>query len=215
MKKFSKFFISTIVAMLISSAILSVTPNISEAKKSSLEDVRAQQQELQQQQQQQKQQQNLQTQAVTTQSVSEKKPITTDDIADNAVTSPKIASGGVTTSDVADNTITTSKIANGAVTKEKLAPGTGVTITRTFRIAAHSTTVHPGEVGISDARCNQDEIVTGGGFEVLALQRVVTSEGIFGGAPGEQSDRWHVGVINEDTTDRDFLATAVCLKIVP
>ena len=150
MKKFSKFFIATIVAMLISSTILSVTPNISEAKKSSLEELRAQQQERQQQQQQQKQQQNLQTQAVTTQSVSEKKPITTDDIADNAVTSPKIKDGEVKTND----------LANGAVTKEKLNSNAVklVVIERTkeFSIPA----LH---IGGENVQCALGEIVTGGG----------------------------------------------------
>ena len=141
MKKFSKFFIATIVAMLISSAILSVTPNISEAKKSSLEELRAQQQERQQQLQQQQKGQSLQTQAVTTQSVSEKKPITTADIADNAVTTPKIKDG---------------VIANGAVTKEKLNPNAVKLVV--IQREGEDETIPPHSEHFTFATCNSDEV---------------------------------------------------------
>ncbi|SMC32231.1 hypothetical protein SAMN05660703_0113 [Cellulophaga tyrosinoxydans] len=44
-------------------------------------------------------------------------------IADNAVTTAKIANGGVTTDDIATNAITSAKISNANVTTNKIAPG--------------------------------------------------------------------------------------------
>ena len=53
--------------------------------------------------------------------VIENQSVTTDKLADDAVTSPKIATGGVSNGNLADNSVSTEKIVNGNVTTPKLA----------------------------------------------------------------------------------------------
>lgn len=52
--------------------------------------------------------------------VIENKSVTTDKLADNAVTSPKIATGGVSNGNLANNSVSTDKIIDGSVTPEKI-----------------------------------------------------------------------------------------------
>jgi Tfp pilus assembly protein PilW len=54
-------------------------------------------------------------------------PITTDQVADGAITSAKIASGAVGTTQLADSAITTAKIVDGAVSSAKIADSAVVT----------------------------------------------------------------------------------------
>ena len=53
--------------------------------------------------------------------VIENQSVTTDKLADDAVTSPKIATGGVSNGNLADNSVSTEKIIDGNVTTSKLA----------------------------------------------------------------------------------------------
>ena len=53
--------------------------------------------------------------------VIENQAVTTDKLADDAVTSPKIATGGVSNGNLADNSVSTEKIIDGNVTTAKLA----------------------------------------------------------------------------------------------
>ena len=53
--------------------------------------------------------------------VIENKAVTTDKLADDAVTSPKIATGGVSNGNLSDNSVSTEKIIDGNVTTSKLA----------------------------------------------------------------------------------------------
>ena len=70
------------------------------------------------------QQQQLQTQTVSAATTNERKLITTSDIAENAVTSPKIKDGEVNTNDITDGAVTNPKVQNGAVTTDKVADNT-------------------------------------------------------------------------------------------
>ena len=51
--------------------------------------------------------------------------VKTPDIADNSITSDKISNGAVGNTDIADNSITSAKILDGSITSKDLATGTG------------------------------------------------------------------------------------------
>ena len=188
------------MTVLTSSTILSGAMNISEATTSSQEDKTTQQQlqeQRQQQriakQQQQEQQQDLQTQAVQTQALSEKKPITTADIADNAVTSPKIKDGEVKTPD----------LATAAVTKPKLDPN-AVKLVVIERL--ESALIDPNSLGDITASCNSGEVVTGGGF---ASSKVTDNFIVSERAP----NGWRILVSNPSTTNTDVHALVECAHL--
>ena len=131
----------------------------------------------------------------------DKKLITTSDIADDAVTSPKIKNGEVNTDDLANDAVTSSKIANGAVTLEHRQ------VTKEFNCcpSGSSLTIH--------ATCADDEVVTGGGYEAAGGpggSHVVISS-------GQQSDSpkdWVV-TMQGGAEDEPSSVYAECLKIVP
>ena len=177
--------------MVISSTILAGGTHISEAKKSSLQELRAQQQ----QRQQQFQQQNLQTQAVTTQAASSGGA---PNLADNSVTSPKIKDGEVKTQDIANNAVTRAKISPGAV---------GVQIT--LRGGPNSESIAPGETGSAEVSCLSGEQITGGGIRgqdvATSTMRALT------GAP----QTWVVTAKNLGTVSTTIRAEVFCLAVVP
>lgn len=63
--------------------------------------------------------------AVTTAKIADAN-VATAKLADNAVTTPKIADANVTTNKIADNAVTTAKLPDGAVTSAKLAANPGI-----------------------------------------------------------------------------------------
>ena len=113
--KLVKILIATVVTLLITSAIVGGAVHIT-AKKNTSQVTRIR-----------PQQEQLQTQTVSAATTNERKLITTSDIADNAVTSPKIKDGEVNTNDITDGAVTNPKVQNGAVTTDKVADNTVTT----------------------------------------------------------------------------------------
>ncbi|MFI5425089.1 MAG: hypothetical protein ACHQXG_09910 [Nitrososphaerales archaeon] len=115
-RPWKEFLIATVVTLLITSAIVGGAVHITAAKKNTSQVTRIR-----------PQQQQLQTQTVSAATTNERKLITTSDIAENAVTSPKIKDGEVNTNDITDGAVTNPKVQNGAVTTDKVADNTVTT----------------------------------------------------------------------------------------
>jgi hypothetical protein len=123
--------------------------------------------------------------------------ITENQIADNAITSPKIKDGEVKTQD----------LANGAVTKDKISPFALklVTVERhaIFDVPAHS---NAGTV----VKCNRNEVVTGGGFIINEPDKpIVTwqSKALI------SSNGWSVAGRNTDDASHSIIGSVVCAHL--
>ena len=128
---------------------------------------------------------------------SNKKLITTADIADNAVTSPKIKDGEVSTNDIADNSVTKEKLNSDAV---KL-----IVVDRT----KFGGTLPIGSTGGStEADCEAGEIVTGGGFRVQPFSGEVVP--VLMGADGNS---WLVRVAKPSNIEAQFDVFARCAHL--
>ena len=110
-------------------------------------------------------------------------------IADNAITSPKIRDGEVKTPD----------LATASVTKEKLNPS-AVKLVVIEREKVF--TVEPNSQTNNFVNCNPDEIVIGGGFENALVDS--SNKGING---------WHIRVLNDRDATREVRITAQCAHL--
>ena len=131
----------------------------------------------------------------------DKKLLTTSDIADDAVTSPKIKNGEVNTDDLANDAVTSSKIANGAVTLEHRQ------VTKEFNCCS------PGSSSTIHATCADDEVVTGGGYEAAGGPGGSHAV-IFSGQQASFPKDWVV-TMQGGAEDEPSSVYAECLKIVP
>ena len=75
--------------------------------------------------------------------------------------------------------------------------------------AGITVTLVPGGQGISKARCNPGEIVTGGGYDTSDSSIIVLHSGI-GTEPG-----WDVIAKNTGTTEQGYYSFAICAKLSP
>lgn len=75
--------------------------------------------------------------------------------------------------------------------------------------AGITVTLAPGGQGISKARCNPGEVVTGGGYDTSDASIIVLHNGI-GTEPG-----WDVIAKNTGTTQQGYYAFAICAKLSP
>jgi hypothetical protein len=126
-----------------------------------------------------------------------------------AVKSSDIVDSQVNTADLANSAVTTDKIADGAVTSNKLASG-AVALTTTFRSEQESV---PAGVNTDiHADCNDDEVVTGGGFGFGSVfDRDVE---IFLSAP--EGNSWRVFADNHHASESALVTVyAVCVTPVP
>jgi hypothetical protein len=131
------------------------------------------------------------------------------DIFDETIQSVDIKNGEVKTADLANSAVTTDKIADGAVTSNKLASG-AVALTTTFRSEQESV---PAGVNTDiHADCNDDEVVTGGGFGFGSVfDRDVE---IFLSAP--EGNSWRVFADNHHASESALVTVyAVCATPVP
>jgi len=218
MNKAGSLFIATIVALLVSSTILSGGIHISEAKKSSLEELRAQQQQRQQQQREQ-QQQNLQTQATTTQAATTSGTSGASNLADNSVTSPKIKDGEVRTNDLANSAVTTDKIKDGTIKKQDVNPTDWASLKgdkgdpgSAVKLVSISRTVEgeipPNSFGVVTVDCEPNEVVTGGGFIVGIDDNPVLDSTQFGNG-------WHYQEHNVRSVTSAPKVFATCTHLEP
>jgi hypothetical protein len=123
--------------------------------------------------------------------------ISTDQIADNAITSPKIMDGQVMTSD----------LANGAVTKDKISPFALKLVTVSRQANFNSI---PNSNSFGDVKCNKGETATGGGYwNGMPSKGVVT----FMSAPKSDSSGWVVLVHNPDSYPWMFTAYVLCAHL--
>jgi hypothetical protein len=131
------------------------------------------------------------------------------DIFDETIQSVDIKNGEVKTADLANSAVTTDKIADGAVTSNKLASG-AVALTTTFRSEQES--VPAGSNSVIHADCNDDEVVTGGGFGFGSVfDRDVE---IFLSAP--EGNSWRVFADNHHASESALVTVyAVCVTPVP
>jgi hypothetical protein len=131
------------------------------------------------------------------------------DIFDETIQSVDIKNGEVKTADLANSAVTTDKIADGAVTSNKLASG-AVALTTTFRSEQES--VPAGVNSVIHADCNDDEVVTGGGFGFGSVfDRDVE---IFLSAP--EGNSWRIFVDNHHASESALVTVyAVCVTPVP
>ena len=108
----------------------------------------------------------------------QKKLVNTDDIADDAITSPKIKDGEVNKADLNPNAV--KLVINDRLAEQKL-------------VLAHST-------GGSTAECNSNEVVTGGGFVFFggrAIENVKTGNGWKVTVQNDDSDPQRLDVVAE------------------
>jgi hypothetical protein len=162
----------------------------------------------------------------------------TTDIADSAVTSPKIGSGQVANSDLATDAITSSKIkagevknsdlASSAVTTGKISDTAGVQSVdivngqvKTEDIAndaikpnvhivlGNADFVSNGEIARSDANCPSGEILTGGGVGAGDNMRIIKSYPL-------DVNTWHAAGFNNAVIDDGFVQSyAICIGPSP
>jgi hypothetical protein len=133
--------------------------------------------------------------------------IGTNQIADNAITSPKIKDGEVKTPDLASNPVTGDKIGNREVGSSDISPG-AITPHVTER-RGERVTVEVERVGSTNAKCNADEVVTGGGFFSSNGLDVLTSKADL------SNNEWFVIAFNKGTTPHELDAFVICLNLVP
>jgi hypothetical protein len=112
--------------------------------------------------------------------------ITENQIADNAMTSPKIKDGEVKTLD----------LANGAVTKDKISPF-ALKLVTVERFHASNLPAH--SQATARVECNKGEVVTGGGFDTPNPDAgTVTAES----RPDLPTNSWVVGAYNPSDVTR-------------
>ena len=131
------------------------------------------------------------------------------DIVNETIQSVDIKNGEVKNADLANDAVTSPKIKNGEVKTEDLA-GDAVTLVVTERLSG-TVFISPGESGTAIAECNDDEVVTGGGFAIGGGNE------IFVRTSTVQGNGWGVSALNPSTAteDGDFGAFAECAKLVP
>jgi hypothetical protein len=120
--------------------------------------------------------------------------VKTNQIEDNAITSPKIKDGEVKTPD----------LATAAVTKEKLNPS-AVKLIVTVALKDFSVPAHSSASGF--AECNSGEIVTGGGFFLFDDTLIVTQNTPSG------VGSWGVTAVNNGDNTELAKALAQCAHL--
>ena len=136
--------------------------------------------------------------------------IGTDQIANNAVTSPKIRDGEVRTQDIGNSAVTSGKIADGTVQAQDIADGvipSGGGVQLNARIVSVSLSIAPGTNRGEALDCGTD-IVTGGGF--AAPPNVVIVQNI-----QLDTHRWGFSATNHNSDTVDVLARATCIALGP
>jgi hypothetical protein len=101
----------------------------------------------------------------------------TSDLANNTITSVKIADGNVTENDITNNAVTTAKIANSTITGDDIAPSTNLTvnnITATSEILSGDISQNLSSNGIIKAallyNANNDTIQRSFGLSATAVK---------------------------------------------
>ena len=113
--------------------------------------------------------------------------------------------GCITTKNLADSAVTNPKLADGAITG-KLAPGAvSISITE----ARVSAIVPPGSIRGQIAICPLGSVVTGGGYSVNPNGKVFANDLRGGDA------EWSVEAPNEESHDETTTAIAFCAPINP
>jgi hypothetical protein len=123
--------------------------------------------------------------------------ITENQIADSAVTSPKIKDGEVKTLD----------LANGAVTKDKISPFALKLVTVSRHANFDST---PNSSTQGNVKCNKGEIATGGGYWNGGPHKGTVT---FMSAPMDDSSGWVVIVYNPDSYPWKFAGYVLCAHL--
>jgi hypothetical protein len=120
--------------------------------------------------------------------------IGTNQIENNAITSPKIKDGEVKTND----------LATAAVTKEKLNPNAVklVLVERTEEF-----TVRGSDAAVGHVLCDSGEFVTGGGF------KAITGPSFNVWTSTKSGNGWSIGVDNEISTDQNVEVSAICAHL--
>jgi hypothetical protein len=124
--------------------------------------------------------------------------VTDNQIADNAITSPKIKDGQVKTLD----------LANGTMTKDKISPFALKLVT--VERHAEFTTMHPFHFLHGEVKCNTGETATGGGY-YNADPHIGTVT--FMNRPIQDTSGWHVGIYSPDGGLHQFTAYVVCAHL--
>jgi hypothetical protein len=125
--------------------------------------------------------------------------ITTQNLANGAVTNPKLAVPSVATGN----------IANGAVTSDKLAAG-AVSL-NAVHVSSGFVGLSPGDRTIVSADCPTGTIVTGGGYSIS--QPGGNSLYVEISDRADTSQSWLVKVSNVGSSGQAIAATAVCTSI--
>ncbi len=135
--------------------------------------------------------------------------ISTQNLANGAVTNPKLATGSVLSANIGAGAVATPNIADRAITTPKIAPG-AVFISTLFATSP-ITKVAPGFEAQVIAPCPSGTVLTGGGYANLGKGafKVTTSN------PSLIHNGWFVDVINTDTQNATIIARAVCATIHP
>jgi hypothetical protein len=126
----------------------------------------------------------------------------------SAILVPTYAVPSIKSADIVNESILSEDIKNGEVKTVDLASD-AVTLVVIERLSG-TLFLSPGESGRITAECNDDEVVTGGGFAVGGANE------IFVRASTVQGNGWGVSAINTSTaTDGDVGAFAECAKLIP
>jgi hypothetical protein len=88
--------------------------------------------------------------------------ISTQNLADGAVTNPKLATGSVLSANIGAGAVATPNIADQAITTPKIAPGAVSITPQTVENA--TGIIPPGGFGTAIATCPHGTILTGGGY---------------------------------------------------
>jgi hypothetical protein len=144
--------------------------------------------------------------AVTTTKIADEAVITAK-IANNAVTSDKIADNAVTTTKIATNAVTTAKIADNAVTSTKISTSAvrAREVGATTQVVGTNVAVASNGSATATVACPAgSQVLSGGGGSSSSLVFMVESF--------QQGNGWLVFSRNTDAAAHTIFATAVCLN---
>lgn len=131
--------------------------------------------------------------------------VTTQNLANEAVTNPKLAVPSVSSANIGAGQVATANIADSAVTTQKIASG-AVTLSSTS-VSGNAITVAPGIGNGDTVSCPSGTIVTGGGAQLSTGLELVDSFG--------RGNNWAANAFNPTSSSLTMIVVAECTSIHP
>jgi hypothetical protein len=132
--------------------------------------------------------------------------ISTQNLANGAVTNPKLATGSVLSANIGAGQVIAPNIADHNITTQKIAPG-AVSIS-TMQVQSNLVTVPPNTTSGVTASCPSGSVVTGGGYNSTQPAGQVVDTNANGNG-------WVVFLYNPTSGNISMLAYATCATIHP